>query len=157
MGFPIPVRQDLYTEAGSSCQEKIDFEMWYFPESISRILWKKWFDRTDPRMIDGNGGISFRKICCDKWIWMMDWVIIIPDDGRKPSMAAIFWPPEAPNLASMAKKNKKSYFFPQGKCLYKFYELWVKILGDIAPKSVRDMQMNKQKWNVYRVIWCSWK
>ena len=70
---------------------------------------------------------------------MMDWVIIIQDDGRKPPMTAIFLATRGQKFGQHGQKKKKNLpYSHKDNVLYKFHELWVKILGDIVPKSVRD-------------------
>ena len=40
----------------------------------------------------------------------MDWLIDIPDDGRKPSIAAIFRSPQGRSVANVSKMKKKMLF-----------------------------------------------
>ena len=73
----------------------------------------------------------------------MDWMISIPDNGWKPSIAAIFRSPQGRDLA-----NGNSCFFPDGECFLKISWKLNKTIRHHRKKCSR--LTCRQTWSVYR-------
>ena len=74
------------------------------------------------------------------------WIISIPDNGWKLSIAAFFRPPQSRKLENAAK-YEKSCFFSDSECFLKNY--------DISPGEV--WWTGGRTWGVYKADLLSWK